>query len=131
MRWVRLVAQSVEKENVESVQPFHGRFRNLAEVSKVSRRAEAVTDDRRLAMDHSDGLEGHSENRNGLGDLDEIHFGESAEFVVRVEDVLKDLTKNRASRVIRVERNLWSAGHSRESEWTKIIKPENVVGVSM
>ena len=57
MSWVRLVAQRIQKQNVESLQLFQGAFGDITVVSQIRRRAETKAINLCIAMNKRDGLE--------------------------------------------------------------------------
>src|SRR5580704_16867636 len=82
-----LMAQGVEKKNVETLQLRHGIFRDLAVVSQISSRSEAKSINLGLPMNDNDGLEAGAEQLNRPRDGVQFDLGKSAKLVLRLENV--------------------------------------------
>src|SRR4051794_36695144 len=72
VRGVRLVPQRVQEKDIQSTQLWLARRRNVAEVSEVSRVAEAKAMDLVIAMHHADGLDARAEKFEGLSNIQQL-----------------------------------------------------------
>src|SRR2546423_12859718 len=93
MRRMRLVAPSGQKQNVESAQQVQRLARHVAVIGQVGRRSETETENGSFAVDYGHGLKTRPEQLNRT--FNRLHFDlrQTAEFVVRVEDVAEHVAQ--------------------------------------
>src|SRR5580698_9457915 len=101
MSGMRLVTERVQKKNIEVVQLGQRSLGNLAVIGQVGRSAGAKAIDFGFAMDDGDRFESGAEKHQGPVDGLQFHQGQSAEFIVGVEDVTEHGTD--------VLRGLWTS----------------------
>src|SRR5580700_6315995 len=87
VRGMRLVAQSVEEEDIEILQVRHRGLGNLAEIGQIGGGAEAISVDLRFSGNHGGGLEDRAEELERARDRFQLEAGKAAKLVVGVEDV--------------------------------------------
>src|SRR5579863_1503446 len=87
MRRMWLVSQRIQKQDIQSPQLIQRRFRNLTVVGEVSRRTEPVAVNLSFAVNQNHRLEACPEYLDRPIDRTQFQLSESAEFVIRIEDV--------------------------------------------
>src|SRR5208282_2191882 len=87
MRGMRLVAQRIQKQNVEAPQLLQRFGRDLAVIGQVGGRSETETDDRSFPMDHRHWLEARAEQLDRALDWLQVNQRQSAELVLCFKNV--------------------------------------------
>src|SRR2546423_15056116 len=84
---MRLVAQRVQEEHIQSLQLGQRAFGNLAVVSQISCRSKTKTVGLRLTVDQHDRLESSSKQLHRSIYWLQLNMWQSAEFIVGVKNV--------------------------------------------
>src|SRR5882757_7724044 len=122
---MRLVTQSVQEQDVEIAQPVQRLSGHIAMVGQVSSRSETETQDGRLAMNHGHRLKTRAEQLNRAVNRLHFHLRQTAEFVVRVENVAKHIAQEFCRARFGIQRQ--SSRLVREAKWPQIIHAKNVI----
>src|SRR6478672_1519368 len=128
MRGMRLMSQSVQKQNIQVLQVRERLLRNVAEISQVSCGAKAVSIDLGIAMNHRHRLKAGAKQLHRTVDGLEFHLSNAAEFVVGIENVSEHASQELSRLGPRVKRDL---GRAMKAEWPEVINSEDVVGMSV
>src|SRR5208282_1363675 len=124
---MRLVPQRIQKKNVQSFQLAKRRLRNFTVIREISRFAKTKSVDLRLSMDQSHRLEARAKDLHRPIDRPKFKSGQSAEFVIAIEDVAEHLAQKSGRVRTRVERQ--SVRLVAITQWPQIINAQDVVGV--
>src|SRR5262249_48894612 len=122
MRGMRLVAQSVQKKNVQATQAIHRLGRDFSEVSEISRRTETEAMDFCIAMQNPYRFKASAEQFQRTVNVVDLNAGNPTVFVVRIENVFEDLLQGDSGLRKRVKRNLLRAA---ETQRPHIVQPKN------
>src|SRR5579864_79303 len=125
---VWLMSQSIQKKNVESLQPRKRRVRNAAEVGEIGGRTKTVAENFRLAMDHRYGLELRAKKIELPLDRLEFQPRQPAKLIVRVENVAEHIADVLRCFGARIKRN---PALVVIAQGAKIVDAEDVVGVTV
>src|ERR1019366_7318082 len=129
MRGMRLVAQRIQKENVEAAQ-FLQRFgRDLAVIGQVSSRSETETDNRSFAVDYRHRLEARAKQFNGALDGKQIDQRQSAKLILRFENIAEHTAQKIACSRRRIKGQLTRLVTI--GQRPQVVDSEDVVGVSV
>src|SRR6185437_7116864 len=128
MRGMRTVTQRVQKEYVQSAKPLF-RFRwNFAEIGKVGRFAKAEAVDYCFSMDNFHRLKGRAKELHRSIEAVHLHPRNPAKFVIRLENVPKDIFQAVCRGSVSVERDF---AFALEAERAYVVQAQNVIGVSV
>ena len=129
---VGFAAESVEDEDVEVFEEWQAYGGDVARVSEVGHRADAIARDGLLAVGDGNALEGGAEERDGCAAVsgDAVHddAGAGGVAVCLAEGVFEDALDDFCGGVVSEERKAFGEA---EAERTKVVHAEDVVGVAM
>src|ERR1700676_5502830 len=127
MRGVRLVAQRVQKQDVEISQLLQRFGRTLAVIGQIGGRSETETKNRSIAVDHRQRLEARSEQFDGAVDGMKVNLRQSSKLVFGLKDVAKHFAQEFARLRRGIKRQLaWDVLISQRAQ---VVDSEDVVGV--
>src|SRR3954462_15194896 len=118
---MRLVAQRVEEEHIQSLQLGQRAFGNRAVVSQISCRSKTKTIDLRLTMNQHYRLESRSEQLQWPINRLQLNMWQSAEFIVGVKNISKHIADKVRRVRVRIQRQ--SVGFVQETQRSQIIDP--------
>src|SRR5215471_3084900 len=128
MRGMRLVAQSVQKKNIQATQASHRFGGNFTEVSKIGSRTEAKAMNFSVAMENLYRFKTGAEQFQRTVNVIDLDARNSAVFVVGIKDVFENFLQGNCGVRKRVERNLLRAA---EAQRPDIIESKHMIGVCM
>src|SRR5579864_1430893 len=129
MRRVRLVAQCIQKQNIEVFQLRQRRYRDLTMVGQVSRRAKTKAINLRVAMDQSDRLESRTKQLQRPLQRAHLDLRQSSELVIGIENVSEHVLNESGGVRVRIERQLiWPV---QKTQRTQIVNAKKVIGMGM
>src|SRR6266436_5035867 len=127
MRGVWLVAQRVQKQDVEVSQLLQCFRRNLAVVGQVGGRSETETKNRSIAVDHRQRLEARTEQFDGAVNGMKINLRQSAKLIFGLKDIAKHVAQEFARSRRGIKRQL--ARYVLTGKRGQVVDSEDVVGV--
>src|SRR6266403_6242026 len=127
MRGMRLVAQRVQKQNVEVSQLLQRFGRNIAVIGQIGGRSETETKNRSIAVDHCQRLEARSEQFDRAVDRMKVDLWQSAKLIRWLEDVAKHVAQEFAGLRRGIKRKF--AWYVLIRQRSQVVDSEDVVGV--
>src|SRR5215470_4167067 len=128
MRGMRLMAQGVQKKNIQAAQASHRLGGDFTEVSKISGRTETKAMNFSVAMENLYRFKAGAEQFQRTVNVVDLDAGNSAVFVVGIKNVFENLLQGDCGLRKRVERNLLRAA---EAQRPYVVQPENMIRVRM
>src|ERR1022692_3775058 len=125
MRGMRVVAKRVEKQNVQALQHFQGRFRDFVEVGEIRRVSKAESQHFETSMQHRNGSENDAEQLDWPGDFVDVDLGDGARRAARRKDVMERLADRFNGLPVGVNRN---ARLLMEVVGANVIESQDMVG---
>src|ERR1700688_1010621 len=129
MRGMRLVAQRVQKKNVQAFELVERRLRNFAVIRKISGRSKAVAVNLRFTVNQAHRLEARAKKFHWSVYWTQLQLGQAAILVIGLKDVAEHLAQEGCRVRARVKRQPLRLVS--ETERAQIVDAQNVVRMSM